>query len=175
MNQDLSEVRSFERTLVEQGHVASTQVLACETVMSDLALSGVLKADPAAPVCHLRLLGLRDSSPVVLYDSYFAQDFGKEMAEAATGLLEAGRPFSTLDLYRLNTVSRTLSSLSQTIGADAAGADLAGCLQVDEGAPVLAIESVMADEQGPLEFRRAFYRADRYKFGLSRSLRQIHS
>ena len=40
---------------------------------------------------------------------------------------------------------------------------------------VLAIESVMADEQGPLEFRRAFYRADRYKFGLSRSLRQIHS
>ena len=29
MNQDLSEVRSFERTLVEQGHAASTQILVC--------------------------------------------------------------------------------------------------------------------------------------------------
>lgn len=175
MNQDLSEVRSFERTLAQQGHVATTQILASETTMSDLALSGLLMIDPAAPVCHLRLLGLRDASPVVLYDSYFAQDFGEEMAAAASDLLAAGRPFSTLDLYKVKTVTRTLTSLNQTIGAIAAGADLAEHLQTDEGAPILAIESVMADEEGPLEFRRAYYRPDRYKFGLSRSLRHVHT
>jgi hypothetical protein len=29
---------------------------------------------------------------------------------------------------------------------------------------------VMSDDAGPLEFRRAYYRGDRYKFGLKRRL-----
>lgn len=170
LSQDLSEVRSFERTLAQEGHVASTEILRSDIAMSDLALSGTLQIDPAAPVYNLRLLGCRDSSPVVFYDSYFGQEFGREMARAAAALHQAGRPFSTLDLYRGDSVSRVLTELSQTIEAVAATPEIASHLGVEVGSPVLAVESVMADGAGPLEFRRAYYRADRYKFGLKRRL-----
>lgn len=170
LSQDLSEVRSFERTLAQEGHVASTEILRSEIIVSDLAVSGTLQVDPAGPVYNLRLLGCRDSSPVVFYDSYFGQEHGREMAQAAAALREAGKPFSTLDLYRQDSVSRVLTQLSQTIEAVAASPEIAGHLRVDVGSPVLAVESVMADDAGPLEFRRAYYRADRYKFGLKRRL-----
>jgi len=170
LNQDLSEVRSFERTLAQEGQVASTEVLRSGIVVSDLALAGTLQVDPAASVYNLRLLGCGDASPVVFYDSYFAQEFGREMARAAQTLQGQGKPFSTLDLYRHDSVSRMLTELTQTIEAVAATEDIADHLQVDPGAPVLAVESVMADDDGPLEFRRAYYRADRYKFGLKRRL-----
>jgi GntR family transcriptional regulator len=170
LSQDLSEVRSFERTLAQEGHVASTEILRSEIVVSDLAVSGTLQVDPAAPVYNLRLLGCRDSSPVVFYDSYFGQGHGREMARAAATLRDADKPFSTLDLYRQDSVSRVLTQLSQTIEAVAASPEIAAHLRVDVGSPVLAVESVMADDSGPLEFRRAYYRADRYKFGLKRRL-----
>lgn len=170
LSQDLSEVRSFERTLAQEGHVASTDVLHSGIVVSDLALAGTLQVDPAAPVYNLRLVGCRDSSPVVFYDSYFGQKFGREMAGAAKALQSEGKPFSTLDLYRHESVSRVLTELSQTIEAAAATPEIAGHLNVEPGTPVLAVESVMADDDGPLEFRRAYYRADRYKFGLKRRL-----
>ncbi|MFK5635865.1 MULTISPECIES: GntR family transcriptional regulator [unclassified Ornithinimicrobium] len=170
LEQDLSEVRSFERTLAEQGHVASTEILASERLISDLILAGTLGVDPATPVFNLRLLGRGDSSPVVYYDSYFALPLGREMAQAAQLLQQDGCPFSTLDLYRQESVTRVPSTLSQTIEAASASPELARYLAVREDSAVLAIESVMSDEQGPLEFRRAYYRADRYKFAVKRRL-----
>lgn len=170
VEQDLSEVRSFERTLAEQGHVASTDILSSDRIISDLALSGTLGIDPATPVHNLRLLGRGDSSPVVYYDSYFILPAGQEMARAAHELHEAGCPFSTLDLYREESVTRKPTSLSQTIEAISASSELADYLAIHDGTAVLAIDSVMADERGPLEFRRAYYRADRYKFAVDRRL-----
>lgn len=170
LEQDLSEVRSFERTLAEQGHVASTEILASERLISDLTLAGTLAVDPATPVYNLRLLGRGDSSPVVFYDSYFPLALGREMAQAAEALQADGCPFSTLDLYRQESVSRVPTTLSQTIEAVSATPELAQSLAIHDRAAVLAIESVMSDAQGPLEFRRAYYRADRYKFAVKRRL-----
>ena len=48
------------------------------------------------------------------------QQLGREMAEVADRLRREGRPFSTLDLYRQDSVSRVLTELSQTIEAVAA-------------------------------------------------------
>lgn len=170
LEQDLSEVRSFERTLVEQGHVASTEILANEGLISDLTLSRTLGIDPATRVHNLRLLGRGDSSPVVYYDSYFALPLGGEMAKAAEALRAQERPFSTLDLYRQESVTRVPTTLSQTIEAVSASPEHAQRLGIRDRAAVLVVESVMSDERGPLEFRRAYYRADRYKFAVKRRL-----
>lgn len=170
LEQDLAEVRSFEQTLAEQGHVASTEILRSERLISDMTLSGTLEIEPAALVYNLQLLGYGDSSPVVYYDSYFPLPIGQEMAQAARTLHDAGHPFSTLDLYRHESVTRVPTTLSQTIEAVSAFSDLARRLALDNGAAVLAIESVMSDADGPLEFRRAYYRADRYKFAVKRRL-----
>ena len=168
VEQDLSAVRSFELTLAEQGYLASTEILEAGTLISDLTLAGILRTDPATPVHNLRLLGRGDSTPVVYYDSYFAPALGREMVRAAHELQGEGRAFSTLDLYRHGSVERVPMMLSQTIDAVSASAELAEHLAVLEGSPILAIESVMSDDDGPLEFRRAYYRADRYKFAVKR-------
>lgn len=168
--QDLSEVRSFELTLAEQGYVASTQILSSSTEIADLTLAGLLHLEPATPVRNLRLLGIGDASPVVYYDSYFAPGLGQEMAAAAQEFHARGEAFSTLDLYRHETISRDPERLRQTIDAVLASDELGGHLAIPTGAPILAIESVMSDADGPLEFRRAYYRADRYTFALERRL-----
>lgn len=173
LNQDLAEVRTFERTLADQGHVASTDILRSETSMNDLALSGTLQLDPGATLYKLQLLGRGDSTPVVLYDSCFPLELGREMATAADRLHAEGRPFSTLDLYRRPELSRRPRSLSQTIEAMPAPEELAGPLGLGPGEPILAIESLMSDQDGPLEFRRAYYRGDRYKFAVSRPLGRL--
>lgn len=168
VEQDLSAVRSFELTLAEQGYVASTEVLEAGTLISDLTLAGILRTDPATPVHSLRLLGRGDSTPVVYYNSYFTPAIGREMVRVAHEMQDEGRAFSTLDLYRRGTVERVPTMLSQTIDAVLASADLVEHLGVPEGAAILAIETVMSDDEGPLEFRRAYYRADRYKFAVKR-------
>ncbi|WP_256840609.1 GntR family transcriptional regulator [Ornithinimicrobium faecis] len=168
VEQDLSAVRSFELTLAEQGYVASTEILEVGTLISDLTLAGILRTDPATPVHNLRLLGRGDSTPVVYYDSYFTPALGREMVRVAHELRDRGQAFSTLDLYRQGSFERVPTMLSQTIDAVLASADLVEHLGVPEGAAILAIESVMSDDEGPLEFRRAYYRADRYKFAVKR-------
>lgn len=175
LNQDLSEVRSFEQTLADMGHVATTAILRSGLSASDLAVSAILQLDPASPTYNLRLLGSGGPSPVALYDSYFSPTVGQQMAEVAREMHERGHPFSTLDLYRHGSTERTPTMLSQTIEALAAGDELAEPLALPVGGPVLAIETVMADDEGPLEFRRAYYRGDRYKFGIRRPLNGLRS
>ncbi|HLS25294.1 MAG TPA: GntR family transcriptional regulator [Beutenbergiaceae bacterium] len=175
LRQDLSDIRSFGSTLAGHGHVASTEILTSETRMNDLAMAAALRMDPSEPLYNLRLLGRGDSTPVVLYDSYFALSHGEQVAASARTLEQAGRPFSTLDLYREGTVSRRPTALSQTIEAQAAGDELAELFVLQPGAPLLAVESVMSDDEGPLEFRRAYYRADRYRFIVNRPLDRILS
>lgn len=170
VEQNLAEVRSFERTLADRGQMASTQILASASLLADLQLAGTLGLDPAEPVYNLRLLGSGDSSPVVLYDSYFSIELGRQMAAAADQMLAAGRPFSTLDLYRVESVSRVPTSLSQTIEALAAPPEVADRLGLEASSPSLMVESVMVDDAGPVEFRRGYYRGDRYKFGIQRRL-----
>lgn len=173
LNQDLAEMSTFSSSLAEQGHVASTEILCSEPRMNDLATAAALGMNPTEPLYNLRLLGRGDSTPVVLYDSYFALALGQEFARTADQLQRAGKPFSTLDLYREDPVRRRPSSLSQTIEAVAAAADLAELFVLEAGAPLLAVESVMSDGDGPLEFRRAYYRADRYRFVVTRPLGHV--
>lgn len=170
LNQNLSEISPFGSLLAAQGRVASTEILLSETRMNDLATAAALGISPTQPLYNLRLLGRGDQTPLVLYDSYFALDLGQELADVATRLHAEGKPFSTLDLYQQGEASRRPISLSQTIEAVGADAELASLFALDVGVPMLRVESVMSDSAGPLEFRRAYYRADHYRFIVTRPI-----
>src|SRR5690606_37662068 len=101
------------------------------------------------------------------------QQLGQKMAAAADDMIAAGVPFSTLDLYRSGNLERVPNKIVQTIGASAASDSLAKVLHLSEGDPVLVIESLMVDDIGTFEFRRAHYRPDRYKFVISRRLGEL--
>lgn len=167
--QSLSEVKSFAATMLESGLAASTEILEAETIVSDFSLARVLNVSVGAPLQVLRLSGMGNETPRVLYDSYFPFELGALAAREAQRLVESGQAFSTLDLYR-HIESHTPTRMEQTFEATAANKETADLLRLPEGEPVLRVESVIHGDQEPLEYRIARYRGDQYKFALERSI-----
>lgn len=169
MEQPLHEVRTFETTVAQMGIVASTRIHAADVIAGDLATASVLGIRPGEPVMNLRLIGSGDADPVVFYDSHFPLETGKKIVAAAREAEREGVPFSTLDLYRRGAGVRPDRS-EQALEAVVADHELAALLRVDEGWPILRVTSVLADGDRPVEYRRAAYRGDRYRFVVERKL-----
>ena len=167
--QSLREVKSFAATMVESGLVASTEVLFTKNMFSDFSLAKVLNLSPGSPVRFLRLRGVGNAIPRVVYDSYFAEEFGAKMAGKAHDLAADEKAFTTLDLYRGDGRSDTIR-LEQTFEAILADTELSEMLQVKQGWPIFQVESVIYSVDQPLEYRVARYRGDQYKFALERSI-----
>lgn len=167
--QTLSEVRSFEKSLAQLGLVATTAIHSAGSAVGELWITGTLRLAPAVPVCNLQLVGSGDGRPLVFYDSYFPADLGRQMVEAAQNACSEGIPFSTLELYAMAGVPKPVK-VEQTLEAMVADERLSSLLKVDKGAPILQITSVVSTPGTPVEYRKAFYRGDKYKFALERSL-----
>lgn len=70
--------------------------------------------------------------------------------------------------YMRELPDREAISIRRTVQALPAGATEAGLLKIRPGEPVLSIQVVYSDSAGkPLEFLRANYRGDRFKFQLN--------
>lgn len=167
--QSLSEVKSFAATMVESGLVATTEVLRAESIFPDFGLARVLNLAVGSPVRHLRLRGMGNDTPRVVYDSYFPEELGLVITEEAQKLASSGKAFSTLDTYYASD-KFTVTRMEQTFEATTADAESADLLQVAEGWPIFHVESVIYEGQEPLEYRIARYRGDQYKFSLERSI-----
>lgn len=171
--QALAKVQGFEQSLALLGVVASTTVHSSGTILSDLLLSGVLQVPAADPLSNLQLIGSGDSVPIVYYDSYLPIDVGTTMIAAAERAQEQGMAFTSLDLYRSTDLATPVKA-AQTFEAITADAELSTLLEVNEGWPVLQVTSVISSEERPLEFRKAFYRGDKYKFAMERNLESMY-
>lgn len=169
MEQPLHEVRTFEKTVAQMGIVASTRIHAADIVGSDLSTASILGIRSAEPTMNLQLIGSGDADPVVFYDSCFPVDIGKEIVAAAREAQREDVPFSTLDLYR-REVSIRPDHLEQALEAVVADHELATLLHVDDGWPILRVTSVLTAGDRPVEYRKASYRGDRYKFAIERKL-----
>lgn len=169
VEQPLDKLNSFEQTLAQRGMVAATTIHAATVLVSDLAISSVLRLEAAAPVTNLQLIGRGNDEAIVSYDSYFPQDVGPDMVATAKQVSESGTPFSTLDLYRgsVRTKPNRMEQAFEAVGADR---NLAELLAVAEGLPVLRVTSVMFRDDRPIEYRTACYRGDRYRFAVNRNL-----
>src|SRR5699024_5517878 len=167
--QSLSEVKSFAATMVESGLVATTEVIAAESVFPDFGLARILHQQVGSPIRYLHLRGMGDQTPRVVYESYFPEDPGVHITKRAQKLAAAGEAFTTLDIYQ-SSDEHFITRLEQTFEATTANAELARLLDVDEGWPIFRVESVMYQNQDPIEYRIAHYRGDQYKFALERTV-----
>jgi GntR family transcriptional regulator len=78
--------------------------------------------------------------------------------------------FSTYDLYGESS-GVFPASVNQTFEAITADECLSSLMNIKRGAAIFMITSVfIAQDQRPLEFRKAMYRGDRYKFYITREL-----
>ena len=167
IKQGLARIVTFTQTVLELGMKPTTSILNADVMEADAEVAKEFALPSASSVLKLSLLGKGNEEPLVLYESYFLPEIGHRMVETARQQEQEGLSFSTYDLYRKLDFSP--ATVNQTFEALIANERLSVLMKVKKGSPILRIKSVFMDrEQRPLEFRRAMYRGDRYKFNISR-------
>lgn len=167
IRQGLAGIATFTRTVQALGMKPSTSIVFADVTEADGEVAKEFGLPPASSFLKLTLLGKGDDEPLVLYESFYPPDAGRRMVEIARQKEAKGKPFSSLDLYKKMEVVPVL--LNQTFEAVVANEQLSGLMQVKKGSPILRIKTLFLDGvHKPLEFRRAMYRGDRYKFHITR-------
>ncbi|SEA03009.1 GntR family transcriptional regulator [Thalassobacillus cyri] len=169
IKQELSKVDSFQSTLSQQGLVASTDIVKAEMAVTDLQLSTLLNVEMMDRLYNLQLVGYGDELPIVFYDSFFPVDVGEQVTEAARKEKEAGRPFTTLDLYK-NIPDIAPTHSKQTFESVLADERIAKVLKLDEVTPIFKVTSIIYMGERAIEYRTSYYKGDKYKFFITRSI-----
>ncbi|MBI5578864.1 MAG: GntR family transcriptional regulator [Deltaproteobacteria bacterium] len=170
VNQGLSRIVTFSRTVMDIGMKPSTRILFHGLLPAGLEVASILKLPDAGQVLKMVLLGQGDDHPLVVYESYFPPRVGKKMLKEATTREKQGLPFSSYDLYGRNT-GLYPARVSQTLEAVAADNLQARMLEVPKATALLRVTSIFTTrDHSPLELRRALYRGDYYKFNVVRDL-----
>jgi GntR family transcriptional regulator len=140
--------------LRSQGVVAGTRVLSARLAEADDVTAQALRARPGELVIDLVRIRLADGSP-------FSLEHAKFPARRFPGLLELPLGGSVYELIEEHFGARPAEAVER-IEVAAASADEAAILDVEPGAPLMAITRTTADADGePIEFSRDLFRADR--------------
>lgn len=170
VNQGLVRIVNFSKTILDLGMKPSTKVLGSEVVPADIQIAKILDLPVTDQVMKLFLLGMGDGQPLVYYESCFSLSLGRRMVREAVKNEKKGTPFSTYDLYG-GGIGAVPARVIQTLEAVVTDVRHASLMKVKKGAALLMITSVFEAQDGrPLEFRKALYRGDRYKFHITREL-----
>ena len=168
IQQGLARIVNFTQTVLELGMKPSTTILSVESMSAIGEVAKELGLPIAARVVRLALLGMGDEEPLVFYESFFPPDIGRKITQEAKKREKEGVPFSTYDLYD-ESAGVFPFTVNQAFEAITANDRLSVIMKLKKGAPILLITSIFLDRnQQPLEFRKAMYRGDRYKFHIVR-------
>lgn len=164
----LVHIQSFSETLAQQGYTGCTRILSFDAHNSDHSMDMILGGGRTG-TSRLTLLGYANGEPVVFYDSHLRKPEALRFHQAALAAEAAGEAFSTFDLY-----SRTMTSIGdvdQRVMAVNADAHISSVLGIPEQTAVLVLETVIRNSSGEaVEFKRGYYRTDKYSFNLYRSI-----
>ena len=154
IERDLSRIVGVPALLRSQGVVAGTRVLSARLSPADDLAAQALRARPGDLVVDLVRIRLADGSP-------FSLERAKFPAKRFPGLLELPLGGSVYELLGEH-FDTTPHDAVERIEVAAASADEAAILEVDPGAPLLAITRTTMDTEGePMEFSYDLFRADR--------------
>lgn len=168
INQELITVTPFESTLRSMGLHPSTRILSHKVVYAEYDAATALAVPLQSPLVNLSLLGLGNEQPVAYYTAFFPENIGHKMAEAANSRLGRGDCFTTYDLYD-DWPEIKPARLTQSFEAISAGDQLAEILQIPPEKPLMHVVTVVyLDDGKPVEYRHSYYRADMYRFHITR-------
>lgn len=164
----LVHISTFAQTLAQQGYRGYTKIISFEEHSYNTDGALLLQTDGCG-VSRLMLLGYAEEEPVVFYDSCLQKPVGLRFHKAAMAAEAEGEAFSTFDLY--GRTMTTIGKVDQRVLAVNADARISSILQIPEGTAVLVLETVILDEGlRTVEYKRGYYRTDKYSFQLHRSL-----
>ncbi len=168
LDSKLQKVSTFGQTLAQKGYTGFTRIsLYRESQADDFDL--LLRGKQWNRVSRLSLTGYANGEPVVYYQSVIRAPYGAQMYECAQALEQQDIPFSTFDLY--GRIGLQIGGLTQQILAVNADEKVAKALNLAPGDAVLVLEScIMDQDMQPVEYKKGYYRTDKYTFSLDRQL-----
>lgn len=170
ITQGLIKITSFEKTITNQGMIPSTKVVEHKEINPDVEIAHFLNVSINEKIIKLVLLGLANQDPMVYYTSYFSFQIGQQMVRKALDKEKQKQAFSTYDLY-FEDCEFLAATNQQIFEASVADDFLKKQLGIKRQAPVFLVISLVRDKYDKiLEYRKAFYRGDRYKFQILREM-----
>lgn len=154
IERDLSRIVGVPALLRSQGVVAGTRVLSARLAEADDITAQALHARPGELVVDLVRIRLADGSP-------FSLEHARFPARRFPGLLEMPLGGSVYELLEEHFGAEPTDAVER-IEVVLASPDEAAILDVEPGAPLMAITRTTTDPDGePIEFSRDLFRADR--------------
>lgn len=155
---DLSALTGFVEDMQALGLTASARVLGVENIKASEQVAEALAVSPGEPVTKITRIRLAEEIPVSFEHSFLPLELGRRVAEEN---LEVSPIFSLFeDKYGLE-----LGEAFYRIEAGRATRAVAEALEIERGAPVLAIERTTYSTTGaPVDFEQMFYRGDRIRY-----------
>jgi len=148
----------FYQDMVERGLTPVTRVVKQEMVPANPKVAAYLGLVPGTPVIQVHRLRFVEEVPIILDTTYLPYTLCPEILHA---------DLSSQSLYALleEQYGFVIARGRRTLEAVAANEYEASLLQVQEGAPLMLLDSVSYLEDGtPVEYFHGLHRGDRSKF-----------
>jgi GntR family transcriptional regulator len=154
----LSHIVSFTEDMRRRGFEVSTRVLFSGLVAAGEELAKKLDVPVGQELARIERLRLADGEPMCIENSHFVHRY-------CLGLLDHDFSVESLREIKIQKYGIRWIRAQQTIRAINAPRELAELLGIKKNAALLFVERVsFSQDNVPVEFLQAYYRADRYAF-----------
>ncbi|MBE6895215.1 MAG: GntR family transcriptional regulator [Ruminococcaceae bacterium] len=165
MSQSLVKITSFQKTLEQKGLTGHTEIEEYSLKKIPEHIKSTFGIDNLARLC---LVGYANDLPIVYYNSYMISTIASEMFPIAQLWESEKRAFSTWDIYPEIRIKNL--HMEQKLTAVIADGNIAKVLKVSKGDPVMKMETHAYSHGDLVEYKVAYYRADKYSFTIKRQL-----
>ena len=156
LEHNLSRIVSFTEDMKQRGFQTSTQVLLSGIGTATDYIAKALQISPDEELAYLKRLRLADDEPMCIEESYLIHRYFQ-------GVLDHDFSKQSLRELTLQKYGIKLVRANQLIRALNATAEIADILSIGENTALLYFERVSYSQDNiPIEFLKAYYRADRY-------------
>ncbi|MBR5307024.1 MAG: GntR family transcriptional regulator [Oscillospiraceae bacterium] len=165
ISQNLTKITSFEKTLEEKGLTGYTEVEHFSKSRIPANIRQIFGQDNVHRLC---LVGYAGDMPLVYYNSYLKSYVAERMYPLAKRWESQKKAFSTWDMYK--DIEIRYLRMEQKITATIADSHIAKILHLPKGDPVIRVETYAYEKNMVVEYKIAYYRADKYSFNIVREV-----
>ncbi len=170
IDQSLVRLTGFEETLLGRGLTPSMKVLEALLVTADVHMTSLLELPLGSDIASFKLLGIANNVPLVLFFYYLPAELGQEAIEMIRNY-EAEKGWFSFTRYYREKKHINFRVARQTFEATVSTSEQSDLMQLPKGSALFKVTSIIyTREEKPIELRHSYYRADRYKFNISRDV-----
>jgi GntR family transcriptional regulator len=162
LKSDASRIVGFEDDMAQRGMTPSTRLITKDVVTVSRVTAEKMNMEVGDELAFIKRLRLADGDPILLEEVYLVHKY-------CPGILQHG-DFTDISLFDVleDIYDIRIERAKQTITAMVATPEFEGLMKMSASEAVIFIERISYSQLDiPVEFRRMYYRADRYALELA--------